>query len=295
MKQILTIAAVLVGSVVGAQTTAPLPEPWASVGKTIGTQGAVNADGSFRINIPRTDVSFASELGMPIPVDLGLATYIAFYGDKNRALAVGDIAMLRGEIDGVVDALLAGGFEIVALHNHMTTENPRLFFLHFQAVGQPFALASGFKNALAILGKSVPIGTLPIAVKPQLNADELGSALGAKAEIKPSGILRYSHPRKDLAVTVDGIRFTPAMGLASWAAFNACECGKTMVMGDTCCTREELQRVLTEFRKAGISVTSIHNHTLGASREVMFVHYEGEGNAPDLAVGIRKVWDSSGG
>jgi len=84
------------------------------------------------------------------------------------------------------------------------------------------------------------------------------------------------------------------MGLASWAAFNACECGKTMVMGDTCCEPGELQSVIDALRKASIHITAIHNHLLGASHDTMFLHYDGEGDALNMAAGIRAAWDSLG-
>ena len=112
--------------------TPQVPDYFQSVSKIVGKPGTLNSDGSYRINIARTDVKFLNSSGMPIPPDLGLSTYIALSGTGDKALAVGDVAMLEGEIDGVIDILHEGGFELVALHNHMTTEQPRLFYMHFQ-------------------------------------------------------------------------------------------------------------------------------------------------------------------
>lgn len=68
----------------------------------------------------------------------------------------------------------------------------------------------------------------------------------------------------------------------------------TMVMGDTCCLRSELQSAIDTLRKASMHITAIHNHILGGSREVMFMHYEGEGEASAFAKGIRACWDVLG-
>ena len=38
---------------------------------------------------------------------------------------------------------------VVAIHNHMTTETPRIVFLHYWGVGPSRALATGLKAALA--------------------------------------------------------------------------------------------------------------------------------------------------
>lgn len=277
------------GSLCLAQAN-PAQDAWNAEAKAVGTAGTLNADGSFRINILRKDVEFSNENGMPIPADLGLATYIAFSGTTDSAFAVGDVAMLSNEIDGVIDVLRAGGYEIVSLHNHMTTESPKLYFMHFQAKGKVSALSASFGKAVALLGRSKPNPIVPKATKKALDADALGRIFDAKPDVKSSGVIRFSGPRKDLSVTVDGASFLPGMGLASWAGFWACECGLTMVMGDTCCTRGDLQTAIDGLRKMGVHITAIHNHVFGANQEIAFMHYEGEGDALALAAGIKKVW-----
>ncbi len=268
-----------------------LPEPWLTVQKVVGVNGSVNKDGSFRININRTDVKFESASGMSISADLGLATYIAFSDDSNDALAVGDIALLRTEIDPVIDRLRRADFQIVSLHNHMTAEEPRLFFLHFIKKGSPEQIARSFKRAIDVLGKPTPTPLISKPGKVAIPTPELESILQAKADVKPSGVVRFGFPRTALNVKVEGTKFTPGMGLGCWSAFYACECGKTMVMGDTCCTKAELQPAIDALRAGGISITAIHNHTLGASEEIIFMHFEGEGESTAVAKTIRSCWD----
>lgn len=291
-KNILVLIAICLGATAFSQQ--PVPAYFQEMSQVIGKPGGINADGSYRINIARSDVKFTSASGMAIPADLGLSTYIAVSGDADKVFAVGDVAMLDGEIDPVIDVLHAGGYEIVALHNHMTTEEPRLFYMHFQAVGKPAELAATFRKAVDLLGKPVEVLSPPNTGKVQLDADGLSAVFGAKPQVFTSGVLRFANPRKDISVTVDGEKFLPGMGLGSWAAFNACECGLTMVMGDTCCVRGDLQAAIGELRKVGIHITAIHNHTLGASMSVQFMHYEGEGKALDLAAGIKACWNALG-
>jgi biotin operon repressor len=280
-----------------SQSQAPpqVPAYLESVGKVVGKAGTLNADGSYRINLPRTDVEFKNANGMPISADLGLATYIAFSGTEDRSLAVGDVAMLEHEIDAVIDRLRAGGYEVVALHNHMTTENPRLFFVHFQAFGAPEMLASTFRSALDVLGKVKPgEKTTNLPGKPKLDKSALEAILGVKAQTFPSGVMRFGSPRKDLNVSLDDQKFLPGMGLGSWVALSACECGMTMAMGDTCCLRSELQSAIDALRKAGIHITAIHNHILGGSTEVSFLHYEAEGDSLVIARAVKECWSKLG-
>lgn len=272
-----------------------IPDHFAAAGQLIGKAGTLNADGSYRINFPRTDVEFKNSNGMKIEPDLGLATYIAFSGTKDKSLAVGDFAMLESEIDLVFDALRSGGFEIVALHNHMTAENPRLFFAHFQGIGSTEQFSRTFKKALSLVGKGQNLAKRKtVTGKKKLDQEALEGLFGAKAQVFPSGVLRFTNPRKDLSVDIEGQKFLPGMGLASWVAFSACECGETMAMGDTCCLRSELQFVIDALRKQGIHITAIHNHILGGNIEVSFLHYESEGEAQSIAKAVKECWSKLG-
>jgi hypothetical protein len=284
-----------VTAIAHGQSATQVPAYLESVGRVVGHSGALNSDGSYRINLPRTDVDFKNANGMPIPADLGLATYIAFSGTEDRSLAVGDVAMLDHEIDTVIDILRAGGFEVVALHNHMTTESPRLFFAHFQAFGPPEELAYTFRKAIDVLGKVKPpskVASFP--GKPVLDQGALEQILGAKAQVFSSGVVRFANPRKDLSVSLGDQRFLPGMGLGSWVAISTCECGMTMAMGDTACLRSELQGAIDALRKAGIHITAIHNHILGGNTEVSFLHFEGEGDAVAIAKGVKECWSKLG-
>lgn len=104
--------------------------------------------------------------------------------------------------------------------------------------------------------------------------------------------MKFTLPRTDLDIRLDGRKLVPGVGLACWAAFTGCPCGKTMVMGDTCVTRKELQGAIDILRRGGIQITGLHNHLLGQSGDVMFMHIEGEGNAVELARTIRAAWDT---
>jgi hypothetical protein len=62
--------------------------------------------------------------------------------------------MLANEVTPVLRALRKNGLDIVAIHHHMTQTQPTVFFLHYWGTGPADKLATGFKAALAELGKS---------------------------------------------------------------------------------------------------------------------------------------------
>ena len=61
----------------------------------------------------------------------------------------GDFAMLESELQGVLKALRGADIDVVAIHQHMTGEQPRILFLHYWGIGRTADLARGLKAALA--------------------------------------------------------------------------------------------------------------------------------------------------
>jgi hypothetical protein len=79
---------------------------------------------------------------------MGVNTWAAFAGSDAQAVVDGDFAMLEDELQGVLKALRANGINVVAIHNHMVGEQPRVVFLHYWGVGPTERLAKGLKAAL---------------------------------------------------------------------------------------------------------------------------------------------------
>ncbi len=106
----------------------------------------------YKITIGRDDVNL-TEMGAKINARMGLNTWAAFFGTDANAEIAGDVAMLAQEVTPVLKALRMNGLNVVAIHNHMTSGQPAVYFLHYWGTGPADKLASGFKAALNELGK----------------------------------------------------------------------------------------------------------------------------------------------
>ena len=111
--------------------------------------------GVYKYTIGRPDVKLR-EHGAPVTTFLGFNTWAAWQGTPEKAAVAGDFAMLENEVEGVIKALVENGIEVVAVHNHMVHEKPRIFFLHYWGVGNAEALARGLRTALDQTGKKGP-------------------------------------------------------------------------------------------------------------------------------------------
>jgi hypothetical protein len=123
----------------------------AKLAKIVGAEGEQTGD-VYKITIGRDDLKL-TEMGASINARMGLNTWAAFVGTDQNAAIAGDVAMLAGEVTPVLKALRANGLDVVAIHHHMTQTQPTVFFLHYWGTGPADKLATGFKAALAELGK----------------------------------------------------------------------------------------------------------------------------------------------
>jgi len=118
---------------------------WSKVTTILGTTGKQNGM-LLQYTFPRNEKTMES--GMEMPPSMGMATAINFQMDGNRAAITGDFVMLADEVNPVIKALTENGIMPAALHSHMLHDEPRLFMMHFWAVGDPEKLATGLKAAL---------------------------------------------------------------------------------------------------------------------------------------------------
>jgi hypothetical protein len=109
----------------------------------LGVKGQVNA-GMYKAAIGRK----ATMHGAAVGNQMGVNTWAAFAGSDSAAIVDGDFAMLKSEVQPVLKALRRAGIQIVAIHNHMTHEEPQYVFLHYWGKGPAADLAKGLKAAL---------------------------------------------------------------------------------------------------------------------------------------------------
>ena len=101
-------------------------------------------DGIAKFSFGRKTSMHGTEVGEA----LGVNTWAAFGGSDSAAVVDGDFAMLEDELQDVLKTLRHANINVVAIHNHMTHEQPRIMFLHFWATGPADGLARGIKAAL---------------------------------------------------------------------------------------------------------------------------------------------------
>ena len=111
------------------------------------------------------------------------------------------------------------------------------------------------------------------------------AAMGRPGQVLPGDVVKFGMPRKDLHVVLDGVEIKPTLALGSWAAFKRDGNG-TMVMGDLVLTEDEVEPVMMKLQEGGIHESAIHNHLIGESPHVMYMHISSHGDAVQMAKAI---------
>jgi hypothetical protein len=116
------------------------------VAQALGYTGRVNG-GVYQVSVPRAET--IHDGAFEVPPSMGLGTAINFQPTGGgKAAITGDFVMIGSEVNAVIRTLGENGIEVTSLHNHLLTEEPRLFFMHFWANADAVKLARGLRAAL---------------------------------------------------------------------------------------------------------------------------------------------------
>jgi uncharacterized protein DUF1259 len=117
--------------------------------------------------------------------------------------------------------------------------------------------------------------------------------LGRKGVMQPADVMRFSFPRRDLRVMARGVELRPAFALGSWVAFKDVGGGHAMVMGDLVLTEDEVSAVVSRLQEGGVHQTALHNHVLGESPGVMYLHIAAHAEPAAVARTIRRALEAT--
>jgi hypothetical protein len=225
--------------------------------------------------------------GVSIEPALALGSWAAFKksGKEDEAVMMGDLALLGSEVDGVIQTLEAGGLEVLAVHNHLINETPRIVYVHFHGHGEAASLAKGLRAALEKTATPLAPGS---AGKPTAEEEKVfesvQSVLGRKGSMA-GRVLQLGVPRAG-AIQDSGMEVPPGMGMAN--AINFQTAGRRVATtGDFVLVADEVTPVIRELNAHGIAVTALHSHMLRETPRLFFMHFWGVDTPEKIAEGIK--------
>ena len=225
--------------------------------------------------------------GVAVEPALALGSWAAFASaGAAGAMAMGDLVLTENEVMPVVRALQDGGLDVLAIHNHLSGETPRILYVHFHGHGDPGAIAKGLRAALD--ATSTPLAPPPISPPSAAPAeravlDRVQEVLGRTGTLA-GRVLQVSVARTEKIVE-SGLEIPPAMGMATALNFQSNGSG-VAATGDFVLTADEVNPVVRTLTTRGISVTALHSHMLRETPRLFFLHFWAVGSAEDVAGGL---------
>lgn len=261
-------------------------QSWEMVEQVFGKPGLKNQD-MFKITFPRTDLKV--KVGtIPVEPGLALTSWVAFKPMDGHFMAMGDLVLLDQELHPVQEKLIANGFTISGIHNHIVGESPSVIYMHFDGHGVPVQLAKSIKAILAVTG--TPVNT---SMKSSSAAAMASEKTAIETILKVNGkhngqVLQFAIPRQE-SILENGMEVPAFMGMATTINFQRADNQKMATTGDFVLLPSEVNPVVQALVEHGIAVTAVHNHMLNESPRLLFLHFWGVNTPENLAKGLRSA------
>src|SRR5579859_4480904 len=164
------------------------------------------------------------------------------------------------------------------------------FYPRFQRTALLLSVMCASVALVLLSGGSAVIGAP--AGQAAVDWNTVQDALGRPGTMMPGDVFRIGMPRTDLKVTVNDVAVQPGFALGSYAAFKQYDDG-TLVMGDLVLLDTEVSAVTQALFDEGFELTALHNHLNNMTPHIMYMHYEGLGDALQLAQALHQALAAS--
>lgn len=265
---------------------------WKTVEDVFGFPGANLPGGVIRFNMPRKDLHVTIG-GTEVKPALALGAWAAFHrvGD-NDAMVMGDLVLTEGEVAPVMKALVDGGVEITALHNHLLGESPKLLYLHMGGHGDPVKLARAIKRAVGLTKTPLPQGggakeTADLG----FDVAAVEKIMGRQGSVS-GGVLHFNAPRAE-KLTEEGMDTPPSMGAGTAINFQPTGNGRAAIAGDFAMTGKEVGPVMKVLLDNGVQAVALHSHALDDVPRLFYMHFWANDDAVKLAKTMRSALDQT--
>jgi hypothetical protein len=261
---------------------------WTAVDQALGRSGTTQLDGVRRYGFPRSDLQVQLD-GVTVKPALALGSWLAFQPMGSNAGVMGDLVLTPDEVNPVMSALLNGGIQVTAVHNHLLRASPQTIYMHVSGQGDPAKLATTLHAALAL--SHTPLRAPPAATPAPLDIDTsaIDRIMGHSG--KPNGgVYQFTIPRAEKIVE-NGMAVPASMGTGIAINFQPIGGGKAATTGDFVLVASEVNPVMRSLRSSNIEVTALHTHMIGEQPTLYFMHFWAVGNASQLATSLRKAVD----
>lgn len=265
-----------------------------TIEKITGIKGHLDKDtNSFKIIMPRNDLNIVVN-GIKLSPAMGLTSWAVFKKTANTLTVKADLVVTENQVNTILSLALDNDLAVVALHNHLLWESPKVMFVHVEGVGDEAKLATAIKNVFSkTMDTNDEASDFPLAsidtTDTTLDGHKVDAVLGTKGAFK-NGVYQVIISRFSQAKNEQGTK-SPIINTAATFAGSDTE---AVIDGDFAMRASDLHDVLAALHTAGIAVVALHQHeSINPQTRVVYLHFFGVGKSVVLAKGVRKALDAA--
>jgi len=288
MKKIIMLGCIFFLNVPFAYAEAFSIDEIAQIEMLTGAKGDLSAkSGVLKVSIPLTNLHVTAA-GIQLNPASGLAPWASFMKMGSSVEVMGDMVVLENQVNPVMKTVFDNGLRVTALHNHFFWDYPKLMFMHIEGEGAikdvSRAIGKVFQEVKSSKDKKLPPFPILVPTRSTLNFHKIEAILGKKG-ISKDGVYKVVW---DKATTMHGHDLGADMGSFIVALFIGSDT-KAVMIGDIAMEEDEVEHVLKTLLKHNIFIVSLHNHMMGESPKLFFVHYMGWGSTTELATALKET------
>lgn len=246
-------------------------------------------NGVLHFPVSRTDIA---EVQGPVGTGVVFTPDFEIEGDLffqplggRQAFLNADIPLKEEEVNRFITALISGGLQVQAYHQHFPS-SPQIWFVHFKGTGDAVSLAESVEAAIKQTGTPLPQSQPKNPTTP-LNPRELASILHGHATVGGSGVVTVWVYRTN-PVKIDGILVNPQANISTNIQFKPTGGDNADVVSDFSMSSLEVNPVIGLMRnKLSWYQGCLYNQEINEHPQLFFDHMIKSGNAYDLAREIR--------
>lgn len=262
---------------------------WDSVGRILQATPTPTA-GYIRFGFARRDLTL--RIGdVAVSPRLALGAWAGFGGTPQHAMLMGDLVVTESELLAVEAALDSQQLMITGVHDHLVGETPRMTYVHIHGEGPAVELARRLDRVLARTatprGVSAP-ASAPVTIDTATVFQLLGVRGTASGTVAQVSVVLVTPPIRLNSQTV-----VPALAAGSPINVQAVSPGRFVATGDFAVTGDRVARLVSALTSHGIAVTAVHNHLIGETPPLTYVHFWADGAPTDVLTGLKAALEAA--
>lgn len=275
-------------SLASGAARAQQPSVWDSVGRIL-QASPTPTSGYIRFNFPRRDLTL--RVGdIAVSPRLALGAWAGFTGTSQRAVVMGDLVVTETELRTVEAAIDSQHLAITGIHDHLVGESPRMTYIHVHAEGPAVELARRLDRVLARTatprGVAAP-ASAPVTIDTATVFGTLGIRGTASGSVAQVVVMLVTTP-----VRLHGETVVPALAAGTPINIQAVSADRFVATGDFAVTGDRVSALVGALVSHGITATAVHNHLIGETPPLSFVHFWADGTPADVLEGLKAALDA---